>query len=129
MIVRALLLLIGLANLANGLFMLLAPEQWFAAVPGVPMPFNPHFVMDIGMAYIASGMGLALGARSGRSFAVLACAGAAWPVLHALIHVDGWAMHGFPSDPQIAISETVGVVTLAVLGAVLAWLRLKGEPQ
>ena len=129
MIIRLLLALVGLANMANGLFMLIAPDRWFAAVPGVPVPFNPHFVMDIGMAYIASGAGIALGARMGRSSAILACAGAAWPVLHAFIHIDGWLMHGFPADTQIAISEVVGVVGLATLGAVLAWLRFKGEPQ
>ncbi|HTT97583.1 MAG TPA: hypothetical protein VMF58_06000 [Rhizomicrobium sp.] len=129
MIVRALLVLLGLANLGNGLFMLFAPDQWFAAVPGVPVPFNPHFVMDIGMAYIASGVGLALGARAGLVSAVLACAGAAWPVLHALIHIDGWMMHGFPTDMRVALSETVGVVGLATAGAVLALLRLKGEPR
>ncbi|HVU19254.1 MAG TPA: hypothetical protein VHE09_00870 [Rhizomicrobium sp.] len=129
MIVRAMIFFVGLANLANGLFMVSAPERWFGSVPGVPLPFNPHFVMDIGMAYAAGGVGLSLGARRGRSFALLACAGAAWPVLHALIHIDGWAMHGFPSDPQVAISEAVGVVALAAFGAALAWLRLIGEPQ
>ena len=35
---------------------------------------------------------------------------------------------GFPSDTQVAISEVVGVVALAVLGVVLAWLRAKGQP-
>ena len=129
MIVRLLLVLLGLGNVANGLFMLLAPDQWFATVPGVPLPFNPHFIMDIGMAYFASGIGLALGARAGRNAAILACGGAAWPVLHALIHIDGWLMHGFPSDPRVAISEAFGVVALATAGAVLAWLRLKGDPQ
>jgi hypothetical protein len=129
MIIRALLILLGLANFANGLFMLLAPVHWFAAVPGVPVPFNPHFVMDIGMAYIASGVGLALGCRAGRSSAMLACAGATWPVLHAFIHIGGWLMNGFPADTQIALSETVGVVGLAASGAVLAWLRLKGEAR
>jgi len=129
MIVRVLLVLLGLGNIANGLFMLIAPDQWFASVPGVPIPFNPHFVMDIGMAYIASGVGLALGARAGLMSAAFACAGAAWPVLHALIHIDGWFMHGFPHDTQVAISETVGVVGLAALGAITAWLRLKGEPR
>ena len=129
MIIRLLLALIGVANVANGLFMLFAPGQWFASVPGVPVPFNPHFVEDIGMAYIASGAGLAFGARAGRTSAVVACAGATWPVLHALIHIDGWLMHRFPADSQIAVSEVIGVVGLATLGAVLAWLRLKGEPR
>jgi hypothetical protein len=127
MIVRVLLVLVGAGTLLNGLFMLVAPGQWFAAVPGVPVPFNPHFVMDIGMAYLASGAGLMWGARAGRTAAIVAGAGAVWPVLHALIHIDGWLMHGFPADPRIAVSEAVGVVALAALGAVLAWLRLRGE--
>lgn len=129
MIVRALLLLLGLLHIANGLFMLIVPADWYASVPGVTTtgPFNPHFVLDIGMAFVASGAGLMLGARRGRSAAMLAVAGATWPGLHSLIHIDGWLMHGFPSDARIAVSEVVGVVGLAALGVALAWLRLRGE--
>jgi hypothetical protein len=129
MIVRALLLLLGLLHIANGLFMLIAPADWYMSVPGVTAtgPFNPHFILDIGMAFVASGAGLLLGARRNAHAAILACAGATWPALHALIHIDGWLMHGFPADPQIAVSDVVGVVGLAVLGVALAWLRLRGE--
>jgi hypothetical protein len=129
MMVRALLLLLGLLHVANGLFMLVAPAGWYASVPGVTAsgPFNPHFVLDIGMAFVASGAGLMLGARKGASAAIFALAGAAWPALHGLIHVDGWLMHGFPHDPRVAASEAVGVVGLAALGVALAWLRLRGE--
>ena len=129
MITRILLFIIGLANLINGAFMLVAPGVWYAVVPGVAEtgPLNPHFVYDIGMAFIASGAFMMAGARTGRTGAVLAFAGATWPVLHALIHVRGWLMNGFPSDTHAAMSEVVGVVVLSVLGAVLAWLRLKGE--
>jgi hypothetical protein len=129
MLVRLLLLVLGLFHLANGLHMLLAPLGWYGAVPGVALtgPFNAHFIQDVGMAFIASGAGLLLGARKGRDAALFACAGAAWPALHALIHLDGWAMHGFPADPWIAASEAVGVMGLALLGVALAWLRLKGE--
>lgn len=126
MIVRVLLVVLGLFHIANGLFMLAAPSDWYAAVPGVTLtgPFNAHFILDIGMAFIASGAGLILGARAGS--ALLACAGAAWPALHALIHVHGWIMHGIA--PGTELSEIVGVAGLAALGVVLAWLRLKGEP-
>ncbi len=129
MIVRLLLALLGLLHIVNGVFMLVAPGVWYSVVPGVAATgsFNSHFVYDIGMAFLASGAGLAYGARAGRTAAIIACAGAVWPVLHALIHVDGWAMNGLPSDPQAAISEAVGVVGLAVLGALLAWLRVRGE--
>jgi len=130
MITRALLILLGLFHILNGAFMLVAPGLWYTMVPGVidTGPFNQHFVYDVGMAFVASGAMLVLGARAGRSAATLAWAGAAWPALHALIHVEGWATMGFPSDTQIAISEAIGVVGLAVLGIVLAWLRRKGEP-
>jgi len=130
MIVRMLLLLLGIFHIVNGLFMLIAPAEWYATVPGVTLtgPFNPHFILDIGMAFVASGAGLLLGARRNAYAAIFACAGATWPALHALIHIDGWLMHGFPADTQIAASEAMGVVGFAVLGVVLAWLRVKGEP-
>jgi hypothetical protein len=129
MAVRILLLLLGLFHLANGLHMLIAPLAWYGAVPGVAQtgPFNAHFILDIAMAFVASGAGLMLGARRGRDAALFAIAGATWPALHALIHVEGWVTHGFPKDPGIAASEAIAVVGLAALGAALAWLRLKGE--
>lgn len=129
MIVRALLVLLGVIHIVNGLFMLIAPAEWYASVPGVTAtgPFNPHFILDIGMAFVASGAGLILGARRNANAAILACAGSTWPALHALVHIDGWMMHGFPADTRIAMSEAIGVVGLALLGVVLAWLRLRGE--
>lgn len=129
MIVRALLVLLGLFHIANGLFMLILPMDWYATVPGVPLagPFNGHFILDIGMAFLASGTGLMLGARAGRGAALLACAGATWPALHALIHVEGWAMHGLPHEAHIAASEIGGVFLIALLGVVLAWMRVRGE--
>ncbi|HEX4860717.1 MAG TPA: hypothetical protein VFV07_05735 [Rhizomicrobium sp.] len=131
MIVRILLLLLGLLHIVNGAFMLVAPGVWYVMVPGVVMTgaFNAHFIYDIGMAFIASGAMLAMGARSSRDAAVYACAGATWPVLHALIHVKGWMSNGFPTESNIAMSEIVGVVLIALLGAALAWLRIRGEAR
>lgn len=128
--VRLLLILLGLFHVANGALMLLAPGLWYTMVPGVidTGPLNQHFIYDIGMAFVASGAMLVLGARAGRASAVLAGAGAAWPALHALIHIEGWITMGFPADPQVAFSDVVAVVGLAALGVALAWLRLKGEP-
>jgi hypothetical protein len=129
MVVRALLILLGLFHIANGALMLLAPGLWYAMVPGAidTGPLNQHFVYDVGMAFVASGAMLVLGARAGRSAAILACAGAAWPALHAIIHIEGWTMYGFPADTHVALSEAVGVVGFAALGVLLAWLRLSGE--
>ena len=128
MAVRVLLLVLGFFHIANGVYMLAAPAAWYAAVPGVTLtgPFNQHFILDIGMAFVASGFGLAWGMRAGRSAAVIACAGAVWPALHALIHVETWLMHGIA--PGTMVSELVGVAGFALLGVVLAWLRMRGEP-
>jgi len=102
---------------------------WYDAIPGVTAtgPFNHHFILDIGMAFLASGGLLALGALRTASAASFALAGATWPILHALIHVAGWFTDGFPSQANVAVSEVVGVVTFAALGGVLAWLRLQGD--
>jgi hypothetical protein len=129
MILRALLILLGIAHVSNGIVMLVAPESWYAAVPGVSMtgPLNPHFILDIAMAYLASGAGLLLGTRRGVPAACAAVAGATWPALHGLIHIAGWSMHGLPADPKAAFAEAFGVVFLGALGVVLAWLRVKEE--
>ena len=129
MIVRLLLLVVGLIHIVTGLAMLIAPGVWYVMVPGVVMtgPFNAHFIYDIGMAFLASGAMLAMGARANRNAAVYACAGAVWPVLHALIHIKGWMSHGFPTETNVAISEALGVVALGALGAALAWSRAREE--
>jgi hypothetical protein len=123
--VRIGLILLGIFHAANGLFMLAAPDQWYAIVPGVPTtgPFNPHFVHDIGWAFLASGIGLVLGGGTGRRAGTFAIAGAAFPALHAVMHVFEWFEHGLPHGAQLMLSEFVGVAGLSFLGAALAWLR------
>ena len=48
---------LGLAALANGVFMLVSPLDWYFAVPGVTTtgPFNQHFLRDIGIIFIRVG--------------------------------------------------------------------------
>ncbi|HVV64836.1 MAG TPA: hypothetical protein VHC42_05170 [Rhizomicrobium sp.] len=130
MVTRALLVTLGLLHLVNGALMLAAPGLWYVMVPGVTDtgPMNQHFVYDVGMAFVASGAMLALGAKKGRSAAMLACAGAVWPALHALVHIHGWIAMGLPTGTGVAVSEALGVVGLAALGVILAWLRMRGEP-
>ena len=127
--VRLGLLVIGLFNVANGLYMLLAPGAWYASVPGVVStgPMNPHFIVDIGLAFVASGTGQLCGASAWRTAASLALAGCTWPALHALFHMWGWIAHGFPAQTNIAVSEVVGVAGVSALGVILA-LRRFADP-
>ncbi len=129
MVTRLGLLVLGLVHVLNGAFMILAPERWYAAVPGVSMtgPLNHHFVADIGLAFLASGTGLLLGLRKGAQAAAFAAAGATWPVLHALLHISGWLQHGLPEEPAASLSEIIGVMAVGVLGAAAAWSRSRKE--
>jgi hypothetical protein len=61
---QRIVLVLVIAMLAgNGVHMLFAPEHWYHSIDSVPMtgPFNPHFVRDIGCAYLASAVGLTFG--------------------------------------------------------------------
>jgi hypothetical protein len=52
--VLGLAVLFGLGLAANGVFMLVAPGDWYFAVPGVTTtgPFNQHFLRDIGLIFV-----------------------------------------------------------------------------
>lgn len=85
---RAVAAVLGLTGAANGGFMLAAPALWYDSVPGLPHtgPFNAHFVMDIGVAYLVASA--ALLARAWRvRYWPAAAAGAAFMIGHAAIHV------------------------------------------
>ena len=80
-------LLLGLILSANGIAMLAAPETWYLSVPGVAEtgPLNPHFVRDIGCAYLVSGAALLWLARTASAWPA-ALAGSAFLLLHAGVH-------------------------------------------
>jgi len=81
--------ILALANLLNGLTMLFAGPFWYASVPGASEtgPFNPHFVQDIGAAFLVAG--LALAARAWRvAYWPAAVASAGFLVAHGLIHLQ-----------------------------------------
>lgn len=82
--------LIGLMTLGNGGIMLADGAGWYAGVPGVTEtgPYNPHFVADIGLAFIVAGT--ALLARAWRpAWWPAGVVGAAYLVAHAGLHLLG----------------------------------------
>jgi len=80
--------MLGFGLAANGLIMLGFPAGWYASVPGVAESgsFNPHFIRDIGAAYLVAGVALAWFARD-RNARAAAQAAAAFLALHALVHL------------------------------------------
>lgn len=83
------LLLFGLGCIANAIWMLAGPMHWYtdlpAAVPDTG-PFNPHFVRDIGCAFLATGVALLWASRSPRFRFPLTAVAALFLAAHAMLH-------------------------------------------
>jgi len=86
---RWIILVVGLVSIANALWMLAGPMHWYtdlpAAVPDTG-PFNPHFVRDIGCAFLATGVALVWAFFSPRFRLPLVTIGALFLFAHALLH-------------------------------------------
>ena len=104
-------------------------EAWYLTAPGVSStgPMNHHFIVDIGLAFVASGAGMMIGLRTGRIAATFALAGATWPALHALFHIQEWFTDRLPPDLRTAAVEALGVVLVGFLGFAFAVLRAREE--
>jgi hypothetical protein len=55
---------LGVLAIFNGAFMLVSPQSWYFAIPGVTTtgPFNQHFIRDIGLMFLLVGIAFLLGA-------------------------------------------------------------------
>ncbi len=112
---------LGAFNALNGLVMFADGRRWYETVPGVVFtgPYNPHFVEDIGAAFLAAGLGLVARAWRVRYWPA-AVAGAGFLVLHALTHVAMFLgmMLGLCSDvawpADIALVITPAALALSV---------------
>lgn len=109
---------------ASGAIMLAAPEWWYGATPGVSGtgPYNPHFVIDIGIAFTVSGFMIGWGAAGAGWRLVLA--GAAFPLGHALFHVVEF-IGGHSHGPLWV--ELFGVIVPAASALWVAWAMRKQE--
>jgi len=123
MLKRILSAVIGVGGAANGVFMLAAPPLWYDSVPGLAHtgPFNPHFVSDIGVAYLVASAALIARAWRPRYWPA-AVAGAAFMVGHAIIHVLD-----IVSERTGNVNVDIGLVIVPALLAVWAAFPEKSE--
>ena len=135
-VAQGLVLLAAIVAFANGLFMLVWPLDWYHAVPNVPLtgPFNPHFVRDIGAAYVAAAvmLGWAVGDLRGRWLGLVT--GGLWLALHGGIHV--YEVSVGICGPGVFLNDVPGVLgppllVLVALGLMLGRQRIvpQGLPR
>ncbi len=122
---RIILCVLGVLHILNGFYMLVLPHAWYDAVPGVSMlgPYNTHFIRDVALIFLGSG-GLFWAAVL-RGVPAYALAGALWPVMHAVYHLQMWVGRGFAID-EIAFVNLAGIQLPAWLGLYAAF-RLARE--
>jgi hypothetical protein len=111
---------LGIGGVANGLFMLVDPANWYLAVPGVTTtgPFNQHFIRDIGLIFALIGAAMLGGAMLAAQRVTLWSASALWLTGHALFHLWEVSVGICGSD---AIARDFPAVTLpAILAIALA---------
>lgn len=120
---------LGLASLTNGFFMLVAPESWYWTVPGVPVrgSFNQHFVRDIGIQYLLMGVAFIYGAADSRHRLLLWWLPTAWLVGHAFFHV--WEVAVGLCGPKYLLVDFAGVTLPALIGFGLVYghYRVRGK--
>jgi hypothetical protein len=109
---------LGAGAVINGVFMLVSPDGWYLAVPGVTTtgPFNQHFIRDIGLIFLLLGAGLLIGAAKPGLRSLLWTATAVWLTGHALFHF--WEVAVGICGPS-ALARDFAAVTLP---AILTWL-------
>lgn len=88
-LVQLLLLIAAVTTIANGVFMLVKPLDWYVFVPTVVTtgPPNAHFIRDIGLAYIGSGLILLYAAANPVLRWRAALVGGLWLTFHGLLHI------------------------------------------
>jgi hypothetical protein len=109
----------------NGLVMMFAGLWWYDIVPGVTAtgPYNPHFVRDIGAAYLVVGAShLAFALKPRQAWPALAAA-AAFLILHAAVHVYDEVCGTQPLQDFVRDFGAVFLPALIALGLVLSQIQ------
>jgi len=114
-------LLFSFLNLFNGAWMLLFPQSWYTDLPAdVPHtgPFNAHFVRDLGVAFLVTGVAFAWSARNiDRSYPVHVGL-TIFFTGHAFIHLQDIATGHLPTTHWLV--DIPGVFLPALLMIILA---------
>jgi len=118
-------MLLGVAMIANGVFMLVAPADWYVAVPGVTAtgPFNQHFLRDIGLIFLLLGSAFLFGAVLPHSRVLLWAAPSIWLTGHALFHF--WEVAVGICSSSVIARDFPAVTLPAIIGIALTFWAIR----
>lgn len=118
-IVLGIAILLGIGAIANGIFMLISPVNWYLAIPGVTTtgPFNQHFVRDMGLIFLGVGAVFLLGAIRPAYRTVSWGAAATWLAGHALFHF--WEVAVGICGPSALLRDFLAVTLPALLAVAI----------
>ena len=110
--------LLGAFNALNGVMMLADGKHWYDTVPGVVFtgPYNPHFVQDIGVAFLVGAIA--------RSFVATAAALTVLMMTALLLKTIASMALFIPGNPALWL--TPGSV-IGLVAGVMLWLPLSSS--
>ncbi len=120
------LLIAAITTVANGAFMLAKPLDWYVFVPTVVTtgPPNAHFIRDIGLAYLGSGLILLYATASPIRHWRAAVVGGLWLAFHGALHI--YEVAAGICGPATFWADAPGVIGQpALVIAALAILRAR----
>jgi hypothetical protein len=118
--VQVFIILVALICLANGAMMVWNPFGWYQMVPTVKFtgPPNPHFIRDIGLAYLWSAAMLGFAAVNPPMRWLTLLAGSIWISLHGGFHI--WELFTGICAPDRFWKDAPGTLGPPLL----AWIAL-----
>ena len=123
---QLLLLVAAVTTIANGVFMLIRPLDWYVFIPTVVTtgPPNAHFIRDIGLAYLGSGLILLYATANPVVRWRAAVVGGLWLALHGALHI--YEVAAGICGPATFWADAPGVIGQpALVIAALAILRIR----
>jgi uncharacterized membrane protein len=118
-----LLAILGIGGVVNGIWMQLDAPGWFARIAPDVVPFNVHFVRDIGAAYLATGAALVAAALRPAWRVPLVATALIFHGLHALGHVRETASGELASFHWLADLPGVHLPALVMLTLLVVYTR------
>jgi len=121
---RAIFLFFAVINIANGLWMLIAPTGWYHDLPaGVPDtgPLNTHFVRDIGAAFLTIGVAFYVASSRPPMRRAVLLFSTMFYVLHAAVHVLDLATGNLPAGHWLIDLPGVFLPAIALVVLCVRW--------